>query len=566
MSLFSSLNLARLTLGAHQTAIQTVGHNIANATTEGYARQRVQMTPTMANDLVFAQVGSGVRIARIERVVDQHLETNLRDARSDLANLTEQDWIWTLTESIFNDLDGAGLSVSLSRFFDAMQDLSLNPSDPTARSLLLEEGRTLSENFHFLDARIRDLREGLDDDIEGSVLDVNRLTGEIAALNRSIIEAEGGGAFPDTANDLRTRRDSVLRELADLVDIRVLENSTGGVQVLTSSEVLVNDGQSRELSLVNASDGDIGLRNIRFADNGSAFSPNGGRLAALLAGRDAVLPDLRGELDAIASELISQLNANHGTAEGLTRLSSSLGSVAISNRTASLDQVGLTFPIESGGFTIQVVTEPNGARESYRIDVDPSTMSAADLADQINLVVGIDHPEISAQVTTDGRLEIASSDSAVTFTFRDDDSGALTALGMNGMFTGFTARDIAISEHLFADPSLLSTGHGGGTGDNSAVIEMIGLRDAGLFAAGNSFEGHYQALIGEIGIHAQEARDLLGNQTAITQAVQNQRESLSGVNIDEEAISLLAYQRAYQGAARFLNVVDRLLETLINSI
>jgi len=73
-------------------------------------------------------------------------------------------------------------------------------------------------------------------------------------------------------------------------------------------------------------------------------------------------------------------------------------------------------------------------------------------------------------------------------------------------------------------------------------------------------------LIGEIGIHAQEARDLLGNQTAITQAVQNQRESLSGVNIDEEAISLLAYQRAYQGAARFLNVVDRLLETLINSI
>ena len=126
MSLFSSLNLARLALGAHQTAIQTVGQNIANAATEGYARQRVQMTPTPSDDLVFARLGTGVRVSRIERVVDEHLESTLRDSRSDLANLTEQTRIWSLTESIFNDLDGGGLSQSLGRFFDAVQDLAVN--------------------------------------------------------------------------------------------------------------------------------------------------------------------------------------------------------------------------------------------------------------------------------------------------------------------------------------------------------------------------------------------------------------------------------------------------------
>ncbi|MEM7263365.1 MAG: flagellar basal body protein, partial [Planctomycetota bacterium] len=124
MSLFSSLNLARLALGAHQTAIQTVGQNIANANTEGYARQRVEMTPTRSDDLIFARVGTGVRIERIERIVDQHLEGNLRDARSSLADLNEQVRIFGMSESIFNDLAGGGLGESVARFFEALEDLA----------------------------------------------------------------------------------------------------------------------------------------------------------------------------------------------------------------------------------------------------------------------------------------------------------------------------------------------------------------------------------------------------------------------------------------------------------
>ena len=291
MSLFSSLNIARLALGANQTAIQTVGQNIANAATPGYARQRVQMTPTPAHDMVFAQLGTGVRVSRIERIVDEHLESTLRGARSDLSNLTEQNRIWTLAGSIFNDLDGGGLSQALGRFFDSVQDLAVNPDDPTARTLLLEEGRTLAETFHFMDARVRDLRAGLDEDIRGEVLEINRITREVSALNRAIVSAENGGLNGNTANDLRTQRDFLLGELSERLDIRVIENTSGGVQVLSGSDVLVYDGRQRDLAITPTADGDIAIGQVRFADDGGLFEAKGGRLAALLGGRDEVLVD-----------------------------------------------------------------------------------------------------------------------------------------------------------------------------------------------------------------------------------------------------------------------------------
>ncbi|MGA1488627.1 MAG: flagellar hook-associated protein FlgK [Planctomycetota bacterium] len=566
MSLFSSLNLARLALGAHQTAIQTVGQNIANAATPGYARQRVHLTPTPSDDLVYARLGTGVNVSRIERIVDQHLEATLRGARSDLANLTEQNRIWSLTESIFNDLEGGGLSEALGEFFDAMQDLSVNPDDPTARSLLLEQGSSLSSTFRFLDARVRDLRIGLDEDVRGEVLEINRLTAELASLNSAIIAAEDGGVHGQTANDLRTQRDVVLGELAERIDIRVIENSTGGVQVLTGSEMLVHDGISRDLQVIARADGDIPYGEVRFADDGTLLQPEGGRIAALLAGRDAVLPDLRAQLDGIASTLIRGFNAIHSGGEGLSRLTEVLSSNSVNDREAPLISAGLPFPVESGSFVLQVVTEGNGAVESFNIDLDVDSMSLVDIAERINETAGVAHPGLSAVVTADGRLEIQSSDPGVTFTFRDDDTGALAALGVNGLFTGSTARDIDISSVLLDDPGLLAAGFGGGAGDNGAINAMLALRDEGLFAAGNSFEGHYGALVGEIGLNSAEAREHLTNQVSITTAIQNQRESLSGVNIDEEAISLVSYQRAYPGAARFLNVVDRLLETLINSV
>ncbi|MFQ5654708.1 MAG: flagellar basal body rod C-terminal domain-containing protein, partial [Planctomycetota bacterium] len=313
------------------------------------------------------------------------------------------------------------------------------------------------------------------------------------------------------------------------------------------------------------------LHRVRFAADGSPLSPRGGRIAALLEGRDTIAPELRANLDSIAGALIGELNRLHTGGEGLARYTEVRALHAVGDRTAPLSGAGYPFPIEGGSFSLQVMNEGNDTRETYVLPIDLDGVggddtSLDDLVTWINSVVGAAHPEIQARVTIDGYLEIESTSSSLTFTFRDDDSGFLAAAGIHTLFEGASARDIEVNRNLIADPALLSTGRGGGAGDNSVVIDMLGLRDAALLPGGTTFEGYYTSVVGRIGVRGAEARDLLQNQEAITNHLENQRQALSGVNIDEEAISLIRYQRAYQGAARFLTVVDRLLETLINSV
>ena len=569
MSLFSSLNLARLSLAAHQSAIQTVGQNIANSTTEGYARQRVQFQPTPSNDLVFARLGTGVRVDRIERVVDEHLEATLRGARSDLGMLAERDRVLTLTGSIFNDLNGGGLSQAVGRFFDSLEDLSNTPEDPTARSQVLEEGQTLADTFRYIDDQLRTFRRNLDEDVVGVLRDVNRMIGEVAALNTEIVAAEDGGIHPDTASDLRTRRDALLGELSDIIDIKVIENSRGAVQVLSGSDVLVFESDAREIALEEYSDGDITYTAGRFVDDGKVFNPFGGRLASLLEARDQLTVELQGDLNTLAEAFLDEFNAIHTNGEGTARFTSVTATHAVVDRDESLATAGLPFAVEDGRFTIQVVSESDGVRDSYVFDLDldggSDDTSLVDLVDQINAAIATEHPEITASITGDGFFKLDSSDPNLTFTFRDDDSGFLRAAGVNTFFTGTNASNIAVSEALVSNVDYVTTGRGGGPGDNSAAQALLGFRDSGVVGeAAVSVEAYYSATIGRIGVEGAEARDLLTNQQAITEAVRGQREALSGVSLDEEAIELIQYQRAYQGSARFLTVVDQLLDTLIN--
>ncbi|MGE3166163.1 MAG: flagellar hook-associated protein FlgK [Planctomycetota bacterium] len=565
MSLFASLNLARLSLGAHQAAIQTVGQNIANANTEGYARQRVLFTPTPSDDLVFARVGTGVQIARIERIVDEHLETTVREATTDLGLYQERDRIYSMVEAVFGDLDGGGLSAALGRFFDSLEDWANSPFDPTARGLVIEEGRTLTETVNFMDRGIRDLRQALDEDFVGVVQDINRLSVQIADLNRSIMLAEDGGASPDTANDLRTLRAAALGELSGLIDIRVVESRGGAVQVVTGSDVLVQDSRARTLELRSISDGDILRHEARFTDDGKRLTPRSGRLAGIVEGRDATVADLRGQLDQIAQAFLVDFNVIHASGEGLERYGSLLATHATRDRNAPLVSGALPFAVGTGSFQFQVYNEGNDTRETYAIAITADT-TLLDLAAQID-AIGADHPEISAQVTLDGHLQIESAADSIRFTFREDTTGFLAAAGLGTFFTGTNARDLGVSTVLDQNRALLASGRTGDAGDNSVVLELLALRDQGVVGPHDeTIEGFYQSLIGRIGVEGAEARDLARNQDAITANVRNQREALSGVNVDEEAIQLIQLQRAYQGSARFLSVVDSLLDTLINSV
>ncbi|MBN1422657.1 MAG: flagellar hook-associated protein FlgK [Planctomycetes bacterium] len=571
MSLLSALGVARSALDAQTASLQTVGQNIANAENEDYSRQRVEHVAAFTDDYVRFQIGTGVRIARIERVIDANLEEAIRDAASRLGDLDARDLFLQRLESIFGEISENSLGQELSEFFDAVSDLAMRPDDYGARVTLASRGETLADAIRFVEERVRGVRKDLDGEIRTAVDEVNRLTAEIAQLNEEILAAEGGGIDVGTANDLRDKRDGALRDLAALMDIHAVETSTGVVNVVSQGEFLVFADRAEMLEYETRADDGVIEAQVRFSGSGRALAPASGEVAGLLAGRDEIVPTIEADLDALARAIIGEFNALHGTGTGLEGLSDETSTNAVSSVGTRLDEAGLPFEVRHGSFSLEVRNENTGRVDAYTIAIDldgiGTQTTLEELSASIAAAVALDHPEIEASLTSDGRLRIRSTSSAVTFSLADDTSGVVAALGLNPFFTGSDARTMAIDARITDDPNRIAAGQGGGAADGANAEAMAALRDRRfLDGGGATIEEYYEGMVGALGVMARDASERAEDQEAIVNHLGAERSAISGVNLDEEAIQLMRYQRAYQAASRFLAVVDGLLETLLSAV
>jgi flagellar hook-associated protein 1 len=564
-SLFTSLGMAESALKAAGTAVRTVGQNISNADTEGYTRQRVEMAARQSDHMGRVQVGTGVDVTRVARIMDQRLEEMIREGGSTLGDLMARDDALGKIESILGDLDSSSIGSALSQFFDAAESLVNHPEDATTRTLFAARGDDLSRVFNSQDTALRGLREDLEQDVRSSVEEVNRLTSQIASLNDQIVTSELGGTNLGTANDLRDRREALVKNLSELVSVKAVETSSGSMNILAGSDFLVVGDQAKNLVLDTKPDGDVAVSTIRFESDGKSLILNGGKLAGLVTGRDQTVPQIRGELDQLAKAIISEVNQIHSQGVGLSGWGSMTGTVPIDDPSAALTADGLLPPVQNGSFDLKVHNQNTGLDDTYNIAVDPGT-SLDDLASLISAAVAADHPSMAASVTSDGRLKIESGDSNLTFSFASDTSKAMAALGMGTFFSGSSAADMAVSQAVVDDPRLIATGQGGGPTDPAGIAAIAGLRDRKVLDAGGAtMEEFFQGAVGVLGVQRSRAKDLLANQTAVSDHLSSERAAISGVDLDEESIDLIRYQRAYQGAARFLSVVDSLLESLLNA-
>jgi flagellar hook-associated protein 1 FlgK len=643
VALFGSLNTAVGALLSQTAALQTVGHNVANANTPGFSRQRVELETNPANDFQRFQVGNGVRIAHVRRIVDLALENRLRGSTADLGRQSVQTSALERLESIFHALSDTDLASLLDQFFRGVEDVAQHPEDLSARAQLISRGQTLARAFNFLDQQIRDARTNFNDEILLSVDRINLLTAEIARLNQEVSAAENGGFDLDAANDLRDRRELKIKELADLVGITALENSRGQVNVLVNGSYLVFANQFFALTNDDAPDAGILASTVLFASGKGLFNPTSGRIAGLINARDGIAKDIQRDLNVLANAIIYEVNRIQSTGQGLVRLrdvtsqagvtdtafpiaiagtvtqSSTLGTLidsslvgfpdltgrsvlvldgqnALERRTITafdavtgtltLDaplrtavalgdrfQVGeLDFPVVNGSFRVVVTNELTGSETSTTITVDLDkslapgpTITDETLASIVAQLNAVD-PSITASIDLNGRLRITSADDNVRFSFIDDTSGFLAAMGLNSFFTGSDAGDMGVDEALAADPSLLSAALTNRPGDNANAVRLSQLRDQDVVLGLRSFEESVQTLFGTLGALTREAQDRLDNQNLVQQQLENQRQRVSGVNVDEEAANMIVFQRAFQASARLIVVVDQLLETLINSV
>ena len=548
MGLTGALQIGRSALLASQTALEIVGNNLANVATRGYHRQEVSLTPAAPQAEGGLLIGRGVQVEQIIRRVDDALEARVREAGSEQSGSAVSQEILSQIEALENELDSNGNNVSgyLSAFFGAWTQLQGQPSDAVFRNQVLVQGEQLASYLQSLRTDLVGLREQVDQSTTDAVTAANNILGQIGTLNHQIMQAERGQGG---ANALRDQRDQLLAELGTYVDISVSEQSNGMVDVYVGSLPVVLNGDSRGLELARETvDGELRAY-LKISADGSVLSPSSGKIGALLRVRDTEVEGAIEDLDAFTRELIWQVNLIHSQGEGTHGLSSITAEHAVADADAVLGStdLGLPFNIGNGSFELRVWQKSTKTMSSDSIRVaingtgSDSTLST--VASDINSRAGV-----FATVDAEGRLRITTDSGDYEVFFAKDTSGFLAALGINSFFSGTDAGDIELRSGLTTEN--LAVGREGDAGGNAlefGKLATTSLEGLGGVSLGQYWNRHVAELAQRIGQASQQQQA----DTVVLESLQAQQQTVSGVNTDEEAINLLAYQRAYQGSAGF---------------
>jgi len=561
----SALQIGRSALLAYQNAIYVTGDNIANAGSNMYARRTPILTPLPSVGMVPGySTGLGVQLGSLRRNVDEALENRLRTAVSDERSALTEQYTLGRVESLFNELSNYDLSSQLNEFFNAWSDCQNTPQDISTRGIVLTVGASLAGSMHRMRNDLVQTHKQLNEQITGTTDEINRLLGEVADLNRQVVAAEAGGG---TANSLRDQRDGALKELSELVSIQIRQQKDGSVNVYAGNDLLVQAAMIRRVRVETKTVDGLATSQVRFEDDHSLLDARGGTLEGILNSRQQHVLTHMASLNQLTAALIQDVNRLHAEGQGLVGLTDVTGEYAVFDPAVALNTSGAGLdPVPQNGSFLITVTDDAGRSTVTQIDVDldgvgPDT-TLNDLAAALDAA---DH--ISASVTADGHLSI-TADPGASFTFSQDSSHVLGALGMNTFFSGSDASDISINSLLANSPELLAvaTENLEGDGSNAGRIAALANEISATLGGRQSLMDFYNSMVGAVAVSGQAALNAVAAAGIISGALEAQHESVSGVNLDEEAVQLMKFEKAYQGAARYISVVDELINELIGLI
>lgn len=461
---FFGINIARKALDASQYGMDVTAHNIANANTPGYTRQRAILAtspsfpfPGYNRPMLQAQLGTGVEVKSVERIRSSYFDGQIRKENQSLGGWEVKDDALKQLESIFNEPSDTGLQNIMGEFWDSWQQLSKNPESQSVRTSVLEMGRTLASTFNQLDAKLSRLRDNLNDQVSAKVDEVNNIADRIYALNKDIVRIQTTGVEP---NDLKDERDKLIDDLSKIADITVGEQDSGTAVIYLNGRQLVSEYSANHLQ-ATPNGLNSGYYDVTWETDGAPVTSYGGELKSLTDTRDTTIQNYRGDLDTLASTMINELNTLHAAGVGL-----------------------------------------------------------------------------------DGTT------------------------GWN-FFTGTGAADIALSTDV-DDPKHVAAATDAASvpGDNSNALSIAKLKDTLVVINGDNvtMNDFYRSTITNLGIESQDASRMVTNSQLYSDLIENHRQSVSGVSLDEEATNMIKYQRAYEAAARVITTFDDMLDTLINKM
>ncbi len=566
--IFQGLNIAATSLKTQQTAMDVLSHNIANVNTPGYSRQTPNLVTAQPEFVNGITLGRGVDVGSVSRSLDPFISQLM-------ANNQAQSGYWDTTshylqsiESVFGTLDTAGLNSALDSFFASWQQLSNNPSGLAERLSVNSSAQALGSHLSSMSVQLKQAQAQVDLDITQALADANSILDQIASLNGRIAGDSTVGA---ASNDLLDQRDQLVQQLNRILPVQNV-NASGGQFILQSSDgaLLVQGVEVNHL--VGQGVPGFALQSIAVEGSGLlALKAGEGSLSALLDMRDTKLQGYNDQLDQLASNLAFSVNSIHASGAGnvQSHVFSSTGSTPAP--TMLLSDPNQTIPfagqIVNGSFNIHVVDAagvPVNAGGTP-ITVDPALMSLNDIAIAISAV-----PGVTAQIDGAGHLVIDGGANSIAFS--GDNSNFLAAVGINTFFSGQSAADIAVNPEVIGDPNRIATGaidiatSTVDPGDNSVASAIFRLQSSAMTLTGSGAmtlsERSEKLLVG----YGNETAVAMQQQTFITsqsESLASRRDAVSGVNVDEEMIKMIEYQRAYQASAKVIQTTNQMLDSLM---
>lgn len=589
---FTVFQSAVTALTANSQALSVTSQNISNINTPGYSRQTVSFESRQPQVIGTIELGLGVEVGKILRSVDSFAELRLQEAKT--ANGYQESVAENLQslESIFNELNTAGLAQFMSDFFNSFQEVSADPENITSRLAVLGKAEVLTQHFHSLSDGLDNAKSYIDTSIEDSVTGINELLQQISDLSVSISAAEDGAGLV-----LRDQRELALKDLAHYIDISAIETSDGTFQVYSTNGVqLVNGSTHADLSTSVNIDNDNRLDvNITIGNSNPTNITDritDGYLGGLLSVRDDNIKTYERKLDEMAFEMSRQMNTVHNTgysldsATGLDFFRDVLTNYAdvsepltqLRNSAGNRLGIGIGDTVTLGG-----TIAPTAISGTFTVDANSTLQDLADYVQTRLRVAGAGTE--TAAVQADGSILVTAGATAITsltlsitgnsafntvFTYSTPiaisgtgDSGALlTATG--------TAGTIDLSSDVDGIPSGIA-GAGSAAelpGGNSNILDILALQTTSFsFSTGTTtFTSFYGDFLSNLGSDSSTSKHSLEFTGGVLQQAQLDRERSSGVSLEEEQINLVKFQAAFQAASQLINVASKLLEILSNLV
>ncbi|MEQ1772171.1 MAG: flagellar hook-associated protein FlgK [Burkholderiales bacterium] len=617
-------------LAAAQAGLVTTGHNIANASTDGYHRQTIHQSTAIPLATGSGFFGQGTQVDTVLRAYSGFVESQLVDAQSQASYYATYHAQLSRIDNIVAN-GSVGLSPALQDFFSAAQAVAADPSSIPSRQLMLSAGEALTSRFNALAARFDDIRDGIDSQLTTTVGEINSYAQQIAAINGRILSVQQNATQPP--NDLLDQRDLLVSQLNGLVGATAVDQNDGTINLfIGNGQSLVVGQQSMKLavapSLNDPSQLDVGYVSAGAVVPLNQASLRGGSLGGLLAFRGNDLDAAQNALGRVAAGLAMTFNDQHQLGQDLSGAlggaffaapapevfgrSNNVGTAVVaavisdaSALTASdyrLTYTGANYtvtrlsdaatttyaslPQTLDGVTLSLASGVAGVGDSFLIQPlrsaarnmdmrieDPARIAAAapvrTAASGANAGSGtINAGTVNAPPPPNANLQqlvTITFTSATTFdvsgTGTGNPTGVAYTAGANISYNGWT---VQLQGSAATGDVFTIAPNSGGVADGRNALLLGGLQTQNTLAGGTTgYQGAYSQLVAEVGNKTRQIDIMsLAQKTVVDQALQTQQ-SLSGVNLDEEAANLLRYQQAYQAAGKMIQVASSLFQTLL---